>query len=80
MAGETLAWRTIKPGHRVLARDGEDIGTVAHVLADEGADIFHGVSVKRGALGPELEITADRIDHIGEDAVHTSVAEPELQR
>lgn len=80
MAGETLAWRTIKPGHTVFDRDGADIGTVARVLADDNADIFHGVSVKRGVLGPELEITADRIDHIDTDALHTSVAANELER
>jgi hypothetical protein len=80
MAEETLAWRVIKPGHKVFDRDGVDIGTVARVLADDGADIFHGVSVKRGLLGPELEITADRIDRIDEDALHTSVAATDLDR
>jgi PRC-barrel domain len=78
MAGETLAWRVIKPGHKVFDRDGETIGTVSRVLADDGADIFHGVSMKRGALGPEVEITADNIDRIEEDALHTSLTGPEL--
>jgi PRC-barrel domain len=80
MAGETLAWRVIKPGHKVFDRDGETIGTVSRVLADDGADIFHGVSVKRGAMGPEMEITADHIARIEEDALHTSLAERELDR
>jgi hypothetical protein len=80
MAGETLAWVAIKPGHRVFDRDGEEIGSVVRVLADDKADIFHGVSVKRGVLGPELEITADRIERIDEEALHTSVAAGELAR
>lgn len=73
MAEDTLAWRAIKPGHRVLDRDGVELGTVHRVLADYGADIFHGVSVKRGLLSTEREITADRIGQITTDAVHTSV-------
>jgi hypothetical protein len=80
MAGETLAWRAIKPGHKVFDRDGEEIGTVARVLADDKADIFHGVSVKRGVLGTELEIVAAQIERIDEDAVHTSVREQEVAR
>lgn len=71
---DTLSWRAIKPGHRVLGADGEPLGTVHRVLADDGADIFHGVSLKRGMMGPEVEITADRITRIGEDSVTTSVA------
>jgi len=80
MAGETLAWGAIKPGHKVFDRDGEEIGTVARVLADDKADIFHGVSVKRGVLGPELEIVAAHIDRIDVDAVRTSVRAQELAR
>jgi hypothetical protein len=70
---ETLSWRAIKPGHRVLGRDGEELGTVHRVLADEGADIFHGVSLRHGLFGPEAEITADRIERITADSLHTSL-------
>lgn len=80
MAGETLAWRAIKPGHKVFDRDGEEIGTVTRVLADDKADIFHGVAVKRGVLAPDLEIVAGQIDRIDEDALHTSIVEGELAR
>jgi hypothetical protein len=81
MAEETtLAWRAIKPGHRVLDSDGTEFGTVARVLADDGADIFHGISVKRHLLGPELEVTADKIHRIEETVVHTSLAASEAGR
>jgi hypothetical protein len=82
MAGETLAWRTIKPGHKVLARDGAPIGTVGRVLADDGADIFHGVSLKRlrPLPGPGLEITADRIERIEPDVIHTTLALDDVER
>lgn len=71
---ETLSWRAIQPGHRILARDGQELGTVHRVLADEGADIFHGVSIRRGMFGPEIEVTADRIERITADACQTNLA------
>jgi hypothetical protein len=71
---EVLAWTAIKPGHKILDREGQEIGSVHRVLADDGADIFHGVSLRRGMLGPEVEITADRIDRITAEHIHTDLA------
>jgi PRC-barrel domain len=81
MAAETLAWRTIKPGHRVLDRDGKDIGTVSRVLADDGADIFHGVALRVGLpiIGEEREVIAAQIERIGENSVHTTLAAAEVE-
>jgi ribose 5-phosphate isomerase A len=78
MSEETLAWRAIKPGHKVLDLDGNEIGTVHRVLADYGADIFHGVSMRRHLLGPEEQITADRIARITATAIHTTLSRSEL--
>ncbi|HSP65256.1 MAG TPA: PRC-barrel domain-containing protein [Candidatus Deferrimicrobium sp.] len=81
MAEETLAWRAIKHGSRVLDRDGAEIGTVSRVLADDGADIFHGVAVRHGLpiVGAEREIVAAQISRIDEDAVHTTLTAPEVE-
>jgi ribose 5-phosphate isomerase A len=75
MAGETLAWRMIKPGWKVLSRDGTEIGTVGRVLADDGADIFHGMALKHGGpLGAgEREVLAAQIERIVEDAIWTTL-------
>jgi hypothetical protein len=81
MADETLAWRAIKPGHKVLDRDGAEIGTVSRVLADDGADIFHGVALRHGLpmLGEEREIVAAQIERIDEDTLHTTLAASEVE-
>src|ERR1035437_878903 len=78
-AEETLAWRVIKPGHRVLDRDGAELGTVARVLGDEGADIFRGVALHRGMLTGDVEVLADRIGVIAADHLHTSLSADEAQ-
>ncbi len=81
MPGESLAWRMIKPGRSVVARDGTVIGTVGRVLADDGADIFHGIALRRGLpiVGEEREVLAARIDRITEDAVHTTLDVAEIE-
>ena len=79
MTGETLAWRAIKSGWRVLDRDGAPIGTVHRVLADDREDIFHGVAVKRSLLSREVEVLAARIDRIEPDAVDTSLSAAEVE-
>ena len=73
MPEDTLAWRAIKPGAAVLDRDGGSLGTVSRVLADDGADIFHGIALHGGLLGQEHEVLADQIARITEDAVHTTL-------
>jgi hypothetical protein len=80
MAEETLAWRAIKDGQKVLDRDGTEIGTVSRVLADDGADIFHGIALRHGLriIGEEREVVAAQIDRIDEDAVHTTLAAAEV--
>jgi hypothetical protein len=76
---EVLAWTAIKPGHKILDREGNEIGAVHRVLADDGADIFHGVSLRRGLLGPEVEITADRIERITAEYIHSDVGAGQVE-
>jgi 3-isopropylmalate dehydratase small subunit len=80
MAGETLAWRAIKPGYKVLDRDGTAIGAVSRVLADEGADIFHGVAMRAGlpVISEEHEVVAAQIERIDDDAIHTTLSAAEV--
>lgn len=72
-SGDALSWRAIREGQPVVDAAGDDLGTVARVLADEGADIFHGIAVHRGLLEDQLEVAADQVLRITEAAVHTSV-------
>ncbi|MEX2559613.1 MAG: PRC-barrel domain-containing protein [Pirellulales bacterium] len=64
MSGEPVAWLLIEPGWTVYDAGGEKVGKVKEVLADEQADIFHGLLV-----GNE-EILADRVAEIYEGEIH----------
>ena len=70
MSRDPVSWLLIEPGWTVYDAAGEKVGKVKEVLADEQADIFHGVLVDRGLLGPGEEIVADRIAEIHDGDLH----------
>jgi sporulation protein YlmC with PRC-barrel domain len=72
MAGDPVSWLLIEPGWTVYDATGVKIGRVKEVLADEQADIFHGVVVEHGLLGDEEEVVADRIAEIHDGDLHLS--------
>jgi hypothetical protein len=49
--GEPTSYLTLTEGCEVVSSDGEKVGTVQHVLADEEKDIFDGVVIDT-QLGP----------------------------
>lgn len=79
-----MAYLALPDGVPVYDRDGNRVGTVEHVLADEGADIFHGLVVRTsdrhlfadreqiGGLyerGVMLTVSRDDLHEPSEDAV-----------
>jgi hypothetical protein len=44
--GAPVSYLVLADGTPVFDRSGDRVGTVEHVLADEGADVFHGLLVK----------------------------------
>jgi PRC-barrel domain len=60
--GRPVAYLALSDGVPVYDRDARHVGTVEHVLADEGADIFHGLLIR--SAEPERYLFADR-DQLG---------------
>ena len=71
MTGDPVSWLLIEPGWTVYDADGEKVGKVKEVLADEQTDIFHGVLVERGLLGEDEEVVAERIAEIHDGHLHS---------
>jgi hypothetical protein len=44
--GEPVSYLVVEPGADVYSADGERVGTVQHVLADEENDIFDGIVIE----------------------------------
>ena len=66
-AGGPTSYLTLEEGTKVLSSDGEAVGSVAHVLADEDEDIFDGLVIE--ADGGHVFADATQIDELRSDGV-----------
>jgi hypothetical protein len=65
--GLPIAYEVLEPGVPVYASGGQQVGTVAHVVAAPEEDIFHGI-VLRGAHGDRF-VPADQVAALHERGV-----------
>ena len=70
--GAPIAYTVLSEGTPVLTAAGGEVGTVKRVLADEGTDIFDGITVD--VDGTERFVDASQIDTLYEQAVVLSIS------
>ena len=68
-----IAWLALDEGTPILASDGEEVGRVTTVVADEQKDIFSGVTFRPGLLDGERFVPASAIERLTEGAVHLNI-------
>jgi uncharacterized protein YrrD len=68
--GSPISHLTLEPGTDVVSSDGDSVGEVKHVLADQDEDIFDGlvIDVDPGPGGARF-VDADQVAEIYEKAV-----------
>jgi uncharacterized protein YrrD len=77
--GRPIAYLALEEGTPVYDRDGDRIGVVEHVLADEPVDIFHGLIIHTLPLpGRHLFADADQVAELHERGVLLSVDQSQL--
>jgi uncharacterized protein YrrD len=77
--GPPVAYTAVTEGTPVYQRHGERIGEVAHVVADEPVDVFHGLIVHtRPVPGRDLYAPAEQIAGMHERGVRLSVDRGDL--
>ena len=64
-----IAWAALEKGTAVVSSDGEDLGKVAGVVADEQKDIFSGITIRDGILDRERFVPADAVAEMTTDRV-----------
>ncbi|HEY2671077.1 MAG TPA: hypothetical protein VGJ07_11975 [Rugosimonospora sp.] len=68
--GPPIAYLVLNPGTPVYDHDGNQIGVMEHVLADERSDIFHGLVVRaEPPLPRHAFVDADQIAELHERGV-----------
>ncbi|MGH2915318.1 MAG: PRC-barrel domain-containing protein [Solirubrobacteraceae bacterium] len=79
--GAPIAYMALAEGTEVLSSDGEAIGRVVHVLADESEDVFDGIVIAEHAVeGAHRFADADDVDTIYERAVVLRLDRAECER
>ncbi len=69
--GAPIAYTVLAEGTPVLASDGTEVGAVKRVLADEGADIFDGITIDADG---ERFVDAAQIESLYERAVILTIS------
>ena len=63
--GRRSAYEAVEPGTPVYSSDGEEIGKVTHVLADEREDVFDGIVIGEHRFGRDHRFAdADDVEAI----------------
>jgi hypothetical protein len=75
---DPVSWLLIRPGWRVYAADGTQVGAVDEIAGDDGQDIFDGLAVARTALGKPIYVPAEQVGTITEGAVHLTLTREQV--
>jgi ribosomal 30S subunit maturation factor RimM len=72
------SWYAVEKGWKVVAADGNDVGTVHEVLGDTAGDIFDGLTVSQGVGSNPLYVPSEAVGEIVEGEVKLSLAKDQI--
>jgi glycosyltransferase involved in cell wall biosynthesis len=75
-SGRPIAWRAVESGTPVTGADGNRIGTLSEVVADDDEDIFHGIAVE--AAGRVVLVDQRHVCRIGDVGVDTDLSDDDV--
>jgi len=75
-SGRPIAWRAVESGTPVTGTDGNQIGTVSEVVADDDEDIFHGIAVQ--VAGRVVLVDQRHVRRLGEAVVDVDLSEDQV--
>lgn len=77
--GEPVAYTAVQAGIDVIGSDGQRVGVLGHVLADDSLDVFDGlvIEVQPGPGGHRF-VDADQVAEIHEHAVILAITSGEV--
>ena len=68
----------IRPGWKVLAADGTEVGEVDEVAGDDTEDIFDGIAFATSAFGKPRYVPAEQVVEITEGALRLSLTSEQV--
>ena len=70
---DPVSWFVVEPGWKIVAADGDEVGTVHELLGDPERDIFDGIAVSTGALTKPTYVPSEQVGEIREGEVHLAL-------
>jgi hypothetical protein len=67
---DPVSWFVVEPGWKVVAADGDEVGTVHEMLGDLERDIFDGIAVSTAPLAKPTYVPSEQVGEIREGEVH----------
>ena len=80
LMADPVSWFLIRPGWKVVASDGAELGRVDEVAGDEDSDIFDGLAVATSVLGKPRYVPAEQIASIEEGTIRLSLTRDQAAR
>ena len=75
---DPVSWLLIRPGWKVLAADGSEVGEVDEVAGDDTEDIFDGLAIATTAFGKPRYVPAEQVGQITDGVVHLTLTPAEV--
>jgi hypothetical protein len=76
---DPVSWKVIKPGWKVEAADGSEVGEVDEITGDDNADIFDGLAIALSALGHPRYVPAEQVAEITDGTVKLSLSPDQIE-
>jgi hypothetical protein len=77
---DPVSWLLIRPGWKVLASDGSEVGEVDEIAGDDTEDIFDGLAIATSALGKPRYVPAEQVGQITDGVVHLTLTPAEVEQ
>ena len=77
---DPVSWLLIRPGWKVLASDGSEVGEVDEIAGDDSEDIFDGLAIATSAFGKPRYVPAEQVGRITDGVVHLSLTRAEVEQ
>jgi hypothetical protein len=77
---DPVSWLMIRPGWKVLAADGSEVGEVDEVAGDDTEDIFDGLAIATTALGKPRYVPAEQVGQITDGVVHLTLTHDQVEQ
>ncbi len=76
--GDPVSWLLIRPGWKVYASDGTEVGEVDEIAGDDQEDLFDGLAIARSALAKPTYVPAESVGPIPEGRLELTLTKDKV--